>query len=59
MKLRFVGEDGSLGLKHGKVYDVTIGTTSQYLWVSWDSADCPYTSTQAFAENWQIPKEGT
>lgn len=59
MKLKFIGEDGSLGLKHGKKYEVELKTIGKYLiaiidtgWISWTT--CPYGSVQAFAKNWEL-----
>ena len=59
MKLRFIGADGSLGLQHGKKYEVTLKTFNQYVvaiiktgWLS--DTICPYGSMQAFAKNWEI-----
>lgn len=59
MKLRFIGTDGSLGLQHGKKYEITLKTFDQYVvaiiktgWLS--DTICPYGSMQAFAKNWEI-----
>ena len=59
MKLRFIGADGSLGLQHGKKYEITLKTFNQYVvaiiktgWLS--DTICPYGSMQAFAKNWEI-----
>ena len=59
MKLRFIGTDGSLGLKHGAIYNVTLKTIDRYVvaiiktgWIS--ETICPYGSMQAFAKNWEI-----
>jgi len=59
MKLRFIGADGSLGLQHGKKYEVRLKTFNQYVvaiiktgWLS--DTICPYGSMQAFAKNWEI-----
>jgi hypothetical protein len=59
MLLRFIGKDGSMGLKHGKKYNVTIGTSldNRYITVTWTGefglARCPYSSPQSFAANWE------
>lgn len=59
MKLRFIGADGSLGLQHGKKYEITLKTFNQYVvaiiktgWLS--DTICPYESMQALAKNWEI-----
>lgn len=59
MNLRFIGADGSLGLKHGELYKVTLKTIGKYLiatihtgWIS--DTVCPYGSVQAFAKNWEL-----
>lgn len=35
MKLRFIGEDGSMGLKNGEAYDARIYIRGKFLWVEW------------------------
>lgn len=53
IKLKFIGKDGSMGLKHGTVYKVYIYTKCGKIIVSWDpNHSCPYSSPQALAENW-------
>lgn len=59
MKLKFIGEDGSLGLCHGKTYNVTLKTIGEYVvaviktgWIS--DTVCPYGSMKAFAANWEL-----
>lgn len=52
MKLRFVGKDGSMGLTHNKVYDVTVKSSYGFMWVSWSGGNCPYSSPDTFAQNW-------
>jgi predicted DNA-binding WGR domain protein len=51
MYLKFIGMDGSMGLEHGKFYDVEIKTDGNYLVVSWDKRRCPYTFN-GFVTNW-------
>lgn len=60
MKLKFIGEDGSMGLRFGGVYDARIFIQGKFLWVEWKASlfsvkKCPYSSTKAFAQNWNIP----
>ena len=52
MKLRFVGKNGSMGLVHGKVYDVTIETKYSHIVVSWCGNFCPYSTITSLADNW-------
>ena len=59
MKLRFIGEDGSMGLKNGEAYDARIYIRGKFLWVEWKvgrfmTRSCPYSSTKAFAQNWDL-----
>ena len=59
MKLRFIGADGSLGLKHGEVYDVRLSTIEEVIKAhAWSRDDsfyvcCPYSSPKSFAKNWE------
>ena len=62
MKLRFVGEDGSMGLKNGEVYDTRIFIKGKFLWVEWKVnlfavKSCPYSSTKAFAYGFSMMTE--
>lgn len=57
MYLKFIGEDGSMGLKHGKTYSVRVETHDGYIWVIWGFIgmyykSCPHSSPQTFTENW-------
>lgn len=53
MKLKFIGKDGSMGLRHGNVYNVTIFTDNGYILVRLGPHRyCPYSSPQALAANW-------
>lgn len=59
MKLRFMGEDGSMGLKNGEVYETHIFIKGKFLWVEWKVnlfavKSCPYSFTKAFAQNWEL-----
>ena len=63
MELKFIGTDGSMGLKHGEVYDVSVVSlySETHITVKWyDSTQgkgvcCPYSSPAAFAANWAKP----
>ena len=59
MKLKFIGADGSLGLRHGEYYNVSLDTGCNMLiasiktgWIS--DTFCPYETLQAFAKNWSL-----
>lgn len=69
MEAKFIGSDGSMGLRHGDVYDITITIDGSYIWVNWESKEigkailqllggtpscCPYSNEQALRENWDI-----
>lgn len=54
MKCRFIGQDGSMGLKHGEVYTVRISQGVKYLYVCWGERKyCPYSSLEALTANWE------
>lgn len=56
MILKFIGEDGSMGLKKGKYYRVSIKSDGKYICVYWISDGksnmCSYSSPQALVLNW-------
>lgn len=64
IRLKFIGTDGSMRLCHGKSYNITIKTDGRYIWVIiprfeyshmvFHNWKCPYSSPQAFANNWSI-----
>lgn len=56
---RFIGKDGSMGLKTNEVYETRIFIKEKFLWVEWkvnlfSVKSCPYSSTKAFAQNWEL-----
>lgn len=61
MNLKFIGTDGSMGLRHGEVYDVLVSCMfrENYIFVKWldgfETRQCPYSSPAAFAANWAKP----
>lgn len=61
MKLKFIGKDGSLGLRHGQDYLVVVSSTGEHivLHIMKDKSGifCPYSSPQTFAQNWTSAKE--
>ena len=65
MKLKFIGEDGSMGLRRGNVYTVTIGSlpSEPYIYVQWPvglhkTYYCPYSSPATLAKNWEVIEDG-
>lgn len=53
MKLKFIGKDGSMRLRHGWVYDCSIMTAHGQVWVIWETwGACPYGSLKKLLENW-------
>lgn len=54
MLMKFIGKDGSMGLKHGKIYEVTIESRYPYYWVRWGAYKaCPYDSRYGLEANWE------
>lgn len=63
----FTGEDCSMGLMNGGIYDIEIKTSGKYIIVSWliydhdilggffraHESKCPYTSLKEFSKNWK------
>ena len=63
MKLRFIGKDGSMNLKHGQVYeiiDISAPTFTNYIKIRWNDnghlRSCPYSSLSALCANWSDVK---
>ncbi len=54
MYMKFIGKDGSMGLKHGKTYSVRIESRYPYIWVVWGAGKaCPYDSMYGLRANWK------
>ena len=57
MRLTFIGEDGSMGLTHGKTYTCKLYFSNGYIWVECEAFGiirrCPYTSIRKMLENWK------
>lgn len=54
--LRFIGTDGSMGLRKGQAYMVRIYTKFGRIVVSWGVGEnevCPYSSLKTLCENWE------
>ena len=60
MYLKFIGTDGSMGLRNGHVYYVVLEYNRGLFWVVipkfFNQIDCPYETINAFAKNWELPK---
>lgn len=56
MKLKFIGADGSMGLRHGEVYNVRVFSSGKYIVVEVyrgnGSYGCPYSSLSNLHKNW-------
>lgn len=49
----FIGEDGSMGLRHGKIYKVKVFYKEPYIYVKWGFfRKCPYESINSLYKNW-------
>lgn len=58
MDMTFIGKDGSMGLRYGERYSVTVFYAEGFYWLSWNTAEsrvviCPYTSLKTLLDNWQ------
>ena len=55
MCLRCIGADGSMGLKKNRIYETEVYFSNNHICVKWAlGLGCPYSSTKAFALNWEI-----
>ena len=56
MRLKFIGEDGSMGYRNGKVYNLWFLANSRYIGIRAKNMPvCIYESPQSFAANWCKP----
>lgn len=56
MRLRFIGQNGSMGLVFGKVYRLKIEPWNNGVQITAPRV-CPYASDEAFWRNWAHPAE--
>ena len=55
MYLRFIGTNGSMGLKKNRVYKTEVYYRNGCICVRWAlGLGCPYSTTKAFASNWEV-----
>lgn len=53
IRLRYIGRDGSMGLRKGSIYYVSIYTIQGAICVHWGFAYCPYLSLTTLLQNWE------
>lgn len=54
MFLKFIGQDGSMGFRNDKYYEVRVYSDYHFIWVATkDGRRCPYSTPQAFSSNWR------
>lgn len=56
MKLKFIGEHGSMGFEHGRVYEcrlVSLRDGGGVLVFANGNLYCPYSSLRKMLENWE------
>ena len=56
MIAKFIGKDWSMGLRHGKLYDISIESKegSDMIIVRMGNWFCPYSSFRTLTKNWDI-----
>lgn len=60
MRATFIGQDGSMGLVHGREYDIQIFLDGKYIYVRWGVFGlkyCPYSNLKRLQENWKLATE--
>lgn len=59
MIAKFIGEDGSMGFKNGKKYDIQSKCWNNTIVVKTtnDRLSCPYGSIESFLKNWEIEQK--
>lgn len=56
MFLKYIGNNGSMGLTNGETYKVDVISKDHFIWVQWGFCKvCPYDSPENFAKNWAKP----
>ena len=52
IRLRYIGKSGVRGLRHGKVYNVSLVSMYRRIWVEVDGEAIHYDSFSHLAKNW-------
>lgn len=54
--MRFIGRDGSMGLRKNETYLCSIFSSDGYIYVAWrdGKSACPYWSIKSLGENWEV-----
>lgn len=52
IRLRYIGKSGVRGLRHGKVYNVSLVSMYRRIWVEVDGEAIHYDSLSHLAKNW-------
>lgn len=52
IRLRYIGKSGVRGLRHGKVYNVSLASMYRRIWVEVDGEAIHYDSLSHLAKNW-------
>ena len=53
MKFKFIGADGSLGFKKGKIYCLKTKIEHGLIFIYYGIKCCPYQSIESFLANWE------
>lgn len=53
----FIGQDGSMDLKHGKKYNIAIYHRFGEYVVEWFNNRCPYSTMKALLRNWNLESD--
>ena len=54
--MRFIGENGSMGLLTDSLYRVELKIKHNMIWVKWGDKACPYSNFEKFFENWEMTR---
>lgn len=54
MKFKFIGTDGSMGLKKNSIHTIRTSIANNLLWATWENNSCPYKNLEAFLANWEM-----
>lgn len=57
MRLRYIGQNGSMGMNFGRIYRLKIEPWRDGVLVTSGGFRCPYASDELFWQNWAHPRE--